>query len=151
MKKIMIGVGSLIVFFLLLTIFAQRKTVIAPTPEIEQGTNATVLTNQQWQWVRTDKSDGSITVPTNPAQFQLSFTDTTFSSSTDCNGVSGAYVISGPNLTFSDIASTMMYCEGSVENEYVTALQNVKSYSVQDKELKLMLEQDAGAMVFEAL
>lgn len=42
-------------------------------------------------------------------------------------------------LTFSDLVSTKMYCEGvmNLENEMITNLQNVKRYSIKNGMLYL--------------
>ena len=48
----------------------------------------------------------------------LTFTDaTTASGNTGCNGYGGSYVISGDTISFDGIASTMMACEGIMEQE----------------------------------
>jgi len=57
-----------------------------------------------------------------------------------CNSIKGEYELMGKDqLTFSDLVSTKMYCEGvmNLENEMITNLQNVKRYSIKNGMLYL--------------
>ena len=69
---------------------------------------------------------------------------------TDCNDMSAAFELSGNQLVFGPIATTLMYCEGSQEQEFVEYLDDVQSYYItDDNELALMFPYDTGAMVFK--
>ena len=83
-------------------------------------------------------------------RFALTFkSDKTFSATTDCNGVGGEYSLSGNKITFSNMISTMMYCDGSQEQDFVTMLNQVQSYMFTSKgELVLGLKLDSGSVVF---
>lgn len=59
-----------------------------------------------------------------------------------CNGYSAPYTLSGKSLTFGEAGpTTMMFCEGGGEQQFLKQIKNVTSYSI-DKDGKLNLIQD---------
>ena len=115
----------------------------------EANPNKMSLGMKTWNWVNTVYNNGSSTVP-KTQKFTLSFkADNTFSASTDCNGVGGEYTVKGNTIILSRMISTMMYCDGSQEQEFSGALSQVQSYSFTSKgELVLSLKMDSGRMIF---
>jgi heat shock protein HslJ len=109
------------------------------------------LSMKTWVWRETNLNDGSVVTPAKPEAFSLTFADDgSFSATTDCNGVGGQYVTDGPALTFSDMMSTLMYCEGSQETDFVGYLSNTSGYHFTTKgELILDLKFDSGAVVLK--
>ncbi len=110
------------------------------------------LSANAWKWHETIMSSGDIVTPNRPDAFTLKFSlDKTMSGSTDCNGFSGSYSVSGGWLSFGSMMSTLMFCEGSQETEYVTALAQTAGFSF-DKEgnLVLGLGDGQGSMTFVA-
>lgn len=103
----------------------------------EKAGKKAMLSGSDWVW---DKSD----------KFVLKFnTDGTFSSTTDCNGIGGNYMVSGMNrVSLFDMVSTMMYCDGSMESEYNMMLSKVSSYSMLDDSLELTVS-DGSTLVFK--
>lgn len=68
---------------------------------------------------------------------------------TDCNNASGSYSLRGKEITFSNFASTLMYCEGSQESEFLKLLSEVKSHYFTSKgELVLNLKEAGDSMIF---
>ncbi len=47
----------------------------------------------------------------------LTFDKGTYSATAGCNGISGEYTVDGTSVDFGDSVSTMMYCDGKMENE----------------------------------
>lgn len=115
----------------------------------QMSKSAMSLTDKSWSWVSTTYGDGTITP--NQDKFVLTFkTDNTFTSTTDCNGLSGDYTANGSQVTLNNMISTMMFCEGSQENDYYNGLAAVESYSFNGKgELVFELKDDTGTMVFK--
>jgi heat shock protein HslJ len=109
------------------------------------------LTMKKWTWVKTQMNNGSTTIPKKTNAFTLTFTkDGHLSVTTDCNSMGGLYTEKGKSLTFSQMASTMMYCDGSQEQEFASTLNNIKSYLFTSKgELILEIKVDSGTMVFK--
>ena len=139
MKKILIvGAALLLVGMLLVALLRETPT---DAPNI-------VLTDGSWRWVSAT-TNGVETKPNKPEAFVLTFADDTrFSSSTDCNQLMGTYTLDGNSLTFGQIASTMMYCEGSQESVYSALLADVSSYAIEGQALTLQLKDNKGAMQF---
>ena len=94
-----------------------------------------------------------------PAAEQANYTieflaDGTFSAKADCNNVSGTFTTADPAAATGDIeivpgASTRAMCpEGSLSDQFVTALGNAARYEVADGELTITL-QDEGTLAFK--
>jgi heat shock protein HslJ len=116
--------------------------------ESPSKTTALSLTDGSWRWVSAELN-GSELKPNKPEAFVLTLsTDARFASSTDCNQLVGSYTVDGANLTFGQIASTMMYCEGSQEGEYSALLAETSSYKIKDTMLTLQLKDNKGTMQF---
>lgn len=105
----------------------------------------------QWGWLRTDGQGRNIlSNPPINSPFVLTFTnETSMDSATDCNQIGGSYQLDGSTLSFGDLYSTKMYCEGSLENEYRQQLESVETFVIDDTTLYLYLAEEAGVMVFE--
>ncbi len=118
--------------------------------EGEADTSKMNLGMKKWTWIRTEMSDGKVTTPKKPEAFTLTFKpDGTFSASTDCNGVGGSYKTIGTSIEFTKMMSTLMYCEGSQEQEFSKSLGEVGSFMFTSKgELVLMIKYDSGSMIF---
>jgi heat shock protein HslJ len=108
------------------------------------------LTMTTWRWQNALYNDGREVKPSKPEAFTLKFkNDGTFSATTDCNGAGGNYVATGETLTFSGIVSTLMYCEGSTEGQFLELLTNTSGYHFTSRgELVLDLKFDSGSVVF---
>lgn len=119
--------------------------------EGEADPSRMTLGMKKWMWVKTLMNDGKITTPKKPEAFSLTFkADGSFSASTDCNGVGGSYKVTGKNIVFTKIMSTLMYCDGSQEQEFTKSLNEIQSYMFTSKgELVFMLKMDSGTMVFK--
>ncbi|MFA6554111.1 MAG: META domain-containing protein [Candidatus Paceibacterota bacterium] len=106
------------------------------------------LDMKDWSWISTVYKDGKIVVPKDPTRFVLTFKGNNFSAKTDCNGVGGEYIVNGSKISFERMMSTLMYCEGSQENDFSKMMSEVQSYHFTSKgELVFNLKLD-GEMVF---
>lgn len=109
------------------------------------------LDMQTWKWIRAQYNDGREILPKQPGKFTLTFETIKgrFSATTDCNQMSGAYTVTGNQLSFGPIAQTKMYCEGSQETEFASLLDNTASYLFTSRgELILELKYDSGTVTF---
>jgi heat shock protein HslJ len=104
-----------------------------------------------WVWETTLLSDKTITTPVKKEAFVLTFNaDGTFSSTTDCNGLGGTYLVSDSSrIGLFDMMSTEMYCDNSQEAVYIGQLSKIMSYSLEDTTLKFVLSDNMGTMVFK--
>ncbi|MES2213865.1 MAG: META domain-containing protein [Patescibacteria group bacterium] len=108
------------------------------------------LEMKKWVWISALYNDGREVKPKTAGIFTLSFNKGKFSATTDCNGVGGNYNANGTNLIFTNMISTLMFCEGSQESEFTQLLTNTSGYHFTSKgELILDLKFDSGSVVFK--
>jgi len=111
------------------------------------------ITGITWQWTAmTETTPASQTVVPNPENYTLLLnSDGTFSMKNDCNMVSGSYTLDGSTLTFMPGPSTMAYCgDQSLDQTFLKAIAQVTSYSLEDGDLVLTLQDGAGTITFKA-
>ncbi|MDA3802875.1 MAG: META domain-containing protein [Patescibacteria group bacterium] len=122
-----------------------------PVDEVNQGENqAEVLVGHDWTWIKTTKGEEVIT-PTKKNAFVINFNeDMSVSGTTDCNGFFGDYMTEEDEIEFGPLASTMMYCENSQENQFTADLDMVESFYIgEDGNLFLNLEDSEGVIEFQ--
>lgn len=109
------------------------------------------LDGKSWQLVRVMYSDGKEVLPKTEGDFVLTLKgDSTFSLKTDCNNIGGEYVSEGNLISFKNIFSTKMYCEGAKEEEISMALQKSKSFFYDSNgNLVIDLDMDSGSIYFK--
>ncbi len=105
---------------------------------------------KKWVWIYSIQNDDIEVRPKAVGKFTLTFgTDGKFSATTDCNSMGGSYVAGTSTITFSNIFSTKMFCEGSEESKFASFLEDTESYKFTSKgELVFDLKFDEGAVVF---
>jgi len=112
------------------------------------------LVGPKWTWLHTEPGavagDKKIIAPA--GEFVLSLdTAKRFTSTTDCNSLSGGYLVNGEVLRIGPIAATKKACMGeTLESVYVRDLGLVTSYKIVGSELRLILAKDTGIMVFSS-
>ncbi len=109
------------------------------------------LNMKTWNWQSTQYNNDTKITPKVPQKFTLTFkSKDTFGATTDCNGVGGEYSITQNKIAFKNIVSTLMYCEGSQEQDFTKMLNQISSYHFTSKgELVFDLAFDSGVMVFK--
>ena len=134
--------------------FGQTATT-TPTPESDEtetatSTSAHPLFSSSWQWVSFTGVNDSIVSPKDPSRFILTLSpDRRINSTTDCNSLSGGYIIDGEVLSFGALGATKVACMGeTLETTYANALAQVGSYVIEDEMLTLILLRDQGTMQF---
>jgi len=101
-----------------------------------------------WNWISTTYNNDTQVKPRTVSKFTITFKNNgTFAATTDCNSVGGDYTTSGNKLTFGKMMSTMMYCDGSQESDFVKMLSEIQSFLFTSKgELVLNFKLDSGSM-----
>ena len=66
-----------------------------------------------------------------------------------CNSYGGNYKLNANNISFSDLLQTQMFCEGSIEREYMSALNNTRKYKLENKKLSFYDKNDRLLLVFD--
>jgi heat shock protein HslJ len=118
--------------------------------EGEADTSKMNLEMKTWNWIQTQLNSDTTVSPNKPNLFSLTFNkDGTFSAHTDCNSVGGKYLAKDSKLIFSQMMSTLMYCDGSQESDYTKMLSEVSGFSFTSRgELLLDLGIENGTMFF---
>lgn len=118
----------------------------------QEGSLHNPLADTSWEWVETVYADETVTTPRRANTFILNFVDQQrMSALTDCNNMMGSYELdTDQTLRFSELASTMMYCEDSQEEEFAGALQATERWRIIDDQLVLSLEDEEGSIIFDA-
>lgn len=108
------------------------------------------LDMKTWNWISTQYNNDTEIKPKVAGRFTITFkNDKTFSVTTDCNHMGGGYTINRNAISFTEMFTTEMYCEGSQENDFSKMLGEVQSYLFTSKgELILELKLDTGSMIF---
>ena len=103
-----------------------------------------------WRWLRTLYDNDSETRP-KVDKFTLTFNkDGTFSAGTDCNSVGGKYLTNKDKISFIDVFSTEMYCEGSQEDIFKKIFNESESFSFTSwGELVFRLKDGGGTVIFK--
>ncbi|MCX6753021.1 MAG: META domain-containing protein [Candidatus Nomurabacteria bacterium] len=119
--------------------------------EGEADINKMNLNMKTWNWINTIYRDGKIIKPIKENIFSITFKkDNTFSVTTDCNSAGGEYLLNGNKIIFNNMMSTMMYCDGSQEGDFIKMLNETQSYMFTSKgELIFNLKPDTGSIVFK--
>lgn len=124
--------------------------IVGENPEGEADPARMTLDMTKWNWIKAQYNDGREVLPKKERVFTLTFNkDGRFSATTDCNSMSGEYKAQQGAITFQNIASTEMYCEGSQESEFARLLTDTTNYHFTSRgELILDLKYDSGSVVF---
>jgi heat shock protein HslJ len=124
---------------------------VAQNFEGEADPNRMTLDMQTWNWIKTTYNNDTAVTPKMVNRFTITFNkDKTFSARTDCNSVSGEYILNSNKITFTKMMSTEMYCEGSQEQDFIKMLGEVQDYMFTSKgELVFGLSYDSGSMMFK--
>lgn len=124
--------------------------IIAENPEGEADPSRMTLMITEWRWIETLYNDERKVTPKKEGQFTLTFSDDgRFSATTDCNSMMGSYTADSSTISFSQIAMTKKFCEGSQESEFASFLTNASGYHFTSRgQLILDLKFDSGSVMF---
>src|SRR3989344_4581035 len=114
--------------------------------EGEADPSKMTLGMKTWAWVSALYNDERQVYPKKAGVFSLTFgNEGRFSATTDCNSMAGAYAAKDGRISFTEIISTLMFCEGSQEGEFAQMLTNTSSHHFTSRgELILDLKFDSG-------
>jgi len=113
------------------------------------GEPATTLTGVTWEWVSTVDPMGQ-TAAADPTRYTIMFNDDgTAAIKADCNSVPATYITDGTNLSLELGPSTLVGCAADTQDQlFLNGLGSVAAYTVEDGELFIALEADAGTLMF---
>jgi heat shock protein HslJ len=104
-----------------------------------------------WRWASlVENEPASQSVVADPENYTIILnSDGTMNIKADCNVVSGTYVIDGKSLTLELGPSTLAFCgEESLDGMFNEMLTKVESFSLENDQLTLNLENEFGRMSF---
>ena len=115
----------------------------ASSPPVAGRNSAASLENTYWKLTRLGKAAVTVTSPQSEPHLTLSSESHRVSGSGGCNRLMGSYALKGDELTFSQMASTMMACPEGMDTEkaFLKAIEEVKTWKVTQRKLELF---DAG-------
>lgn len=119
--------------------------------EGEADPDVMTLTMKPWKWVSTTLRDGTKVMPKLAGEFGVTFDEIgRFSVDTDCNTMGGEYTTEDDSITMSDMISTMMYCEGSMEGEFAAYLNDAEEYQFTTRgELIILMKEGKGTVLLK--
>jgi uncharacterized lipoprotein YbaY len=112
------------------------------------------LTGTSWQLVKFQGGDDKTLTPDDGTKYTLEFgAGWQLSARIDCNRGRGSWKSSAPNhLQFGPLALTRAMCPaGSMHDQIVKQLANIRSYVIKDRHLFLSLMADGGIYEFEPI
>ena len=123
---------------------------IASDFEGEADLNVMKLDMQPWTWIKTTYSNDTELKPQKPDAFKLTFKkDGSVLIGTDCNSMTATYKVDKNKITFTSGVSTLMFCEGSQEQDFAKMLTEIDSFMFTSKgELVFNLKMDSGSATF---
>ena len=165
MNKILIYllgvVGVLVILFFILNSYIYNEkqgdnnengapeVIIGENLEGEADPSRMTLDMKTWNWVGGLLNNGESIIFKKPEAFTLALKEGRFSAKTDCNSITGSYTASSGLITFSNMAMTKMYCEGSQESEFIKLLENSIGYHFTSRgQLIFDLKFDSGNFTF---
>ena len=117
---------------------------------VDEEAGERTLLDSSWKWRETVYLDAEDVRPERPEDFVITFeTDGSVVALTDCNNMMGKYETDEEGgLRFSEMASTLMYCEGSQETEFSRMLSEVERFAIDEGDLVLFLSDGDGLFIF---
>lgn len=107
------------------------------------------FTDTKWQWYSLSENEpASQSVVPDPENYTITLnSDGSMNIQADCNMVEGSYSVEGNTLSLIVGPSTMAFCgDESLDLMFIELLSNVESYSMENNELILNLNNNAGKM-----
>jgi heat shock protein HslJ len=123
-----------------------KQETVEGAPDVSQQT-----TSATYVWVESVIGGDARVAPLKPDVFTITFdNEGNVSGTTDCNSFGGSYVTAEDGtITFSEFTSTLMFCEGSQETEFLGMLQEVDTIAFDENgSVILSWDGEAGAMLF---
>jgi heat shock protein HslJ len=130
------------------TAVQNEPEIVAENPAGEADPSRMTLGMTTWKWI--SATEGGIEVkPIKTDAFTVKFNpEGKFTATTDCNQMGGSYAADKTNITFSNMFSTKMFCEGSQETVFSTLLSDARTYVFTSKGELVITTKTGGKVVF---
>lgn len=156
MKKI----STIIVVILLLVIgIASALFFFTKEKETQKNVSSDTQTKEvpivnvpygDWRWISMIDNTGQTITPKDPEKFILTLSpEGKLTSTTDCNNISGSFVVNDTIINIGPLTLTEMGCTGEIlESIYVSSLSSISSYTITNTQIVFNLLQNKGSMTF---
>lgn len=105
---------------------------------LNYGTSGGELEDRTWVMQEMTVDDTTAAFAEGVVSYAV-FSNGTIAGSAGCNNYNGSYETEGDSITIGPLVSTLMFCEGAMDQEtvYLTLLGSVDTYSVSGNDLTL--------------
>lgn len=113
-----------------------------------------MLEKKDWKWVKTIDAQGQVIEPVEEDAFviKLNFDENKFTAKTDCNRFFGNFLIKNTSISFTNIGSTRMYCQGSQERVFIDQVEMADKYVLSKSgELVELIAADNSKIVLKSI
>jgi len=127
---------------------------IASASQTQASSAVADLGGTTWQLVKIHDKGGATTVPDDKTKYSITFgKDGTVGVWIDCNRGRGTWKSAGPGqIEFGAMATTRAMCPpGSLFDRITKDWDNIRTYSIKDGHLHLLLKADGGDYEYEPL
>jgi len=134
------------------TLIVKKFINIVPKEVCQNPKSEAKLINTYWKVTVINDKAVSYTKP-NTREAYMILSNGKVKGNSGCNGLGGVYTLDGDKLSFSDkgFASTMMFCEGSIEQEFLSALREMQRYELKGEYLEVFGKNDNRLIRFESV
>jgi copper homeostasis protein (lipoprotein) len=134
------------------TLIVKKFINIVPKEVCQNPKSEAKLTNTYWKVTVLKDKAVPYTKP-NTREAYMILSNGKVKGNSGCNGLGGAYTLDRDKLSFSDkgFVSTMMFCEGSIENEFLSALREIQRYELKGEYLEVFDKNDNRLIRFESV
>lgn len=166
---VVIGLGLLAGLIILMALYNGSAPIDTDSPTIPSTTStsevihaklppgsqpvprASEVTRVKWIWKTTVLADGTVISPKKSDAFTMTLTaDGHVQGTTDCNGFGGDYVFGSDGIiSFGPFASTLMYCDGSQEQDFTKYLADGTQMKLDASgNLVISIKDNGGKIIF---
>ena len=125
------------------------NVMTSSTSQMGANTATSLLSSKSWVWTKTVATGTKDITPKKQTAFTITLNATgTVSGTTDCNTFFGSYTSDATKLSFGPFGSTRMFCEGSQEGVFLSEMEGVKSYTI-DNNKNLILTAGSSTLFFK--
>jgi heat shock protein HslJ len=127
--------------------FSKEIPVYSSASTTQSVATTTPLSKTSWVWVSSTMEGTTVDTPKD-IPFTLTFDATkTLQAVSDCNAITGSYLVTANNVQLNNLVSTKKICERTSDEVYLELLTKIRSYTIEGTTLTFGLS-NKGSLVF---
>jgi heat shock protein HslJ len=127
--------------------FSKEAPVYSPASTSQLIATTTPLSKTSWVWISSTMEGATVETPKD-IPFTLSFdTIKTLQAVSDCNTITGTYLVTANDVLLSNLVSTKKTCERTSDEVYLELLTKIRTYTLEGTTLTFGLS-NKGSLVF---